>query len=95
MSDLPDVNTLFMAAIGVLGGVGSWILNGMAGAIKELRTGNEKISGRIQEIEVVITGQYAKKDEVEKLITALFHKLDKIEDKLDTKMDKNIVGHME
>ncbi len=39
-------------------------------------------------IEVLVAGDYVKKDEYSAMMNAIFAKLDRIEDKLDKKADK-------
>ena len=44
----------------------------------------EKVNG----IEILVAGNYVKKDDFDRFTDAIFSKLDKISDKLDNKADK-------
>ena len=46
------------------------------------------LTSKISEIQLLVAGNYVKKDELDGVIKALFLKLDKIEDKLDKKADR-------
>lgn len=68
-------------------------------SLKSLRTTNESMAEKIQNIELLVAGQYAKKDDLDKATTfyrealkefssGLSKQLQRIEDKLDNKADK-------
>jgi hypothetical protein len=44
---------------------------------------------KLEELEVLLAAQYAKRDDVNEISKAIFAKLDRIEEKLDKKVDKN------
>ncbi len=72
---------LYNIAVGIAGALGGWWLNIMWKAIHELES-------KVASIDVLVAGQYIRKDEFDRVIQALFDKLDKIDDKLDGKADK-------
>lgn len=78
------VNVLF-TLVGILGG---WILTNVQKALKDLQIADSALADKVHLIDVLVAGQYVKKDELEKLSFALFSKLDRIEGKLDNKADK-------
>lgn len=78
------INILFAA----LGGLGGWILNSVKESVKDLQTSDKALAEKVQNIEVLVVGQYVKHDDLERMSNAIFAKLDKIYDKLETKMDK-------
>ena len=78
------INTL-LGAVAFLGGI--WV-RGIADSMKELKTVDIELAEKVQSIEVLVAGQYVKRDELEKLGAAIFTKLDRIESKLDLKADK-------
>lgn len=78
------INALF-GLVAFFGGI--WI-RGLADSMKELKTADTELAEKVQSIEVVVAGQYVRKEEMEKLTTALLSKLDRIESKLDGKVDK-------
>jgi hypothetical protein len=79
------VNSLF-TIVGLLGG---WVLNNIQKALKDLQIADTILADKVHHIDVLVAGQYVKKDELEKLSFALFSKLDRIEAKLDSKADKD------
>lgn len=72
---------MFNVAVGLIGGIGGWWLNTMWQAMRSLET-------KVAAIDVLVAGQYVKKDELNKLSDAIFHKLDKIQDAIERKVDK-------
>lgn len=57
-------------------------------SVKDLRTEDRLLADKVNNIEVLVAGQYIKRDEFQQFSEAIFKKLDKIEDKLDGKEDK-------
>jgi len=66
---------------------GIWV-RGIADSMKELKKTDSELAEKVQKIEVLVAGDYVKREEMEKLGDALFKKLDRIESKLDGKVDK-------
>jgi hypothetical protein len=56
--------------------------------VKDLQVADKALTEKVGQIEVLVAGNYLRRDDFEHTIEALFKKLDKIEDKLDGKMDK-------
>lgn len=84
MMDQTIINWL-LAGFGALIG---FLLNAVWQAVKDLQTADKQLATKVSEIEVLVAGDYIKKDDFQTSIDALFKKLDKIEDKLDRKVDK-------
>jgi len=80
--------TIVNVVIGVVFSISGWILKSIWEALKELQNVDVQLSDKVNAIELLVAGQYARKDEIEKLFSALFIKLDKISDKIDCKADK-------
>jgi hypothetical protein len=78
------INALF-TVVGLLGG---WVLNTIQKSLKELQIADGVLADKVHLIDVLVAGQYVRKDELEKLSIALFSKLDRIELKIDNKADK-------
>ena len=57
-------------------------------SVRDLQTDDRKLAEKIGAIEVLVAGNYVKRDEMEKTLSAIFAKLEKISDKLDGKQDK-------
>lgn len=82
------MQTLFNIAVGLVGALGGWILNTLWQEIKTMQQTDEKLADKVAAIEILVAGQYVKRDDMQVLSTAIFAKLDRIEDKLDGKADK-------
>ena len=74
-----------LAGFGALIG---FLLNAVWQAVKDLQAADKVLADKVGSIEVLVAGDYVKKDEFTDTVKALFAKLDKIEDKLDKKADK-------
>ena len=75
----------------LLGGFGAligFLLNTVWQAVKDLQAADTKLSSKVSEIEILVAGDYLRRDDFTHTVEALFKKLDKIEDKLDKKADK-------
>ena len=83
-----DMQTAFNVAIGLVAFLGGWVLNGLRDSINTLHRSDSELTERIQGVEVLVAGQYVKRDDMDRLTQALFAKLDKIEEKIDRKVDK-------
>ena len=83
--DLQDFINLALGAISFLGG---WVVKNLQDSMKSLRDADERLTLKVQSIEVLVAGQYIKREDFDKTISALFTKLDKIESKLDMKANR-------
>ena len=82
------MQTLFNIAVGLVGALGGWILNTLWQEIKSMQATDNKLADKVAAIEILVAGQYVKRDDMQVLSSAIFAKLDRIEDKLDGKADK-------
>jgi len=74
-----------LAGFGALIG---FMLNAVWQAVQDLQSADKVLTERVGSIEVLVAGDYLRRDDFTHTIEALFAKLDKIEDKLDKKVDK-------
>jgi hypothetical protein len=72
-------NIIFGALFTLFGAVIKAIWDG----VKELQKADKELTKKIGEIEVLVAGDYARKDYVEGKIDAIFVKLDKLGDKME------------
>ena len=79
---------LINAIIGIVGAGAGWWMKTMWESLRELQRADTSLVEKIDAIEVLVAGQYVRRDEVEKLFSAVFVKLDRIEEKLSGKADK-------
>ena len=82
--DQTVVNLLFGLASGFFG----WVVNRIWESQKMRDEFEREITHKLQQVELLIAGDYVKKDEFRDLSRAIFAKLDKIENKIDSKVDK-------
>lgn len=75
-----------LAGFGALIG---FLLNAVWQAVKDLQAADTKLAAKVAEIEILVAGDYLRRDDFQHTVEALFKKLDKIEDKLDKKADKS------
>ena len=80
--------TLINYMMAGFGAAVSFILRVIWEGLRELQKCDLEITGKINEVQLLVAGQYVKKEDLEKLSTALFNKLDRIELKVDGKMDR-------
>lgn len=74
--------------LGLFGMVLGFMLRVVWQSVKDLQAADKQLVEKVNTIEVLVAGQYIKKDEFERLSSAMFKKLDRIEEKLDKKEDK-------
>lgn len=79
---------IFNIVVGIAGALGGWWMKTMWEALKDLQSADRDLANKVASIEVLVAGQYVKRDELDRTMDALFKKLDRIEDKLDSKEDK-------
>lgn len=72
---------LFGTAIGA-------IISVIWSSLKDLQKAEKEILARINEIEVLVAGDYVKRVDQDRFAEAILRKLDRIEEKLDMKADK-------
>ena len=81
--------TMINAIIGGFAAAVAFILRVIWEGLRELQKADVDLTAKISEIQLLVAGNYVKKDELDGVIKALFVKLDKIEDKLDKKVDRS------
>lgn len=80
--------TFFNIAVTITGFLGGWWLKVLWDAVKDLQTADKELAEKVSSIEILVAGQYVKRNDFDRVANAIFAKLDKIMDKLDTKADK-------
>lgn len=83
-----DWQSAFNIALALAAFLGGYVLNSVRDSVKALHEADEHLTSKVQSIEVLVAGQYVRRDDLDKVLTALFQKLDRIESKLDGKVDK-------
>ena len=75
--------------IASFGGLIGFMLNTVWQAVKDLQSADISLTEKVSQIEVLVAGNYVKRDDFDKMRDAIFAKLDRIEGKLDGKADKS------
>jgi len=83
-----DNQTIINILLGLVAFFGGIWVRGLSDSMKELKKTDSELATKVQSIEVLVAGQYVKREDFKELSDALFRKLDRIEVKLDSKMDK-------
>lgn len=86
MNEIYEV--LFKIAVAVAGFLGGWVLNRVTASVEGLQKADKDLTTKVQAIELLVAGQYVRRDDFDKISAEMFRKLDKIYDKLDGKADK-------
>lgn len=82
--DQSFINTM----LALWGATMGWVLKVIWDAVKDLQEADEEVIKKVNDLQVVMAGDYVKRDELRSEFKALFAKLDRIENKLDQKADK-------
>jgi len=83
-----EFQDLFNTATGFLMLLGGWFLRVMWDSVTSLQEQDRELAEKVSRIEVLVAGEYVRKDEFDRAIQRLFDKLDHIEMKIDQKADK-------
>lgn len=75
-------------AFGILNLVLGGFIKAMWDSYKELKKTDTALAEKVNQIEVLVAGQYVKRDDFDRVANQIFAKLDKISDKIDSKADK-------
>ena len=79
---------LINSAIGLVSGLLMWVVKSLWDAVKDLQDSDRKLTEKINNIEVLVAGDYVKREDFRVEMERLFKKLDAIEQKIDGKVDK-------
>lgn len=75
-------------AFGIVNLILGAVIKAMWDSYKDLKKADVALAEKVNQIEVLVAGQYVKRDDFDRVANAIFLKLDKISDKLDNKADK-------
>ncbi len=75
-------------AFGILNLILGGFIKAMWDSYKELKKVDTQLAEKVNQIEVLVAGQYVKREDFDRVANAIFIKLDKISDKLDLKADR-------
>jgi hypothetical protein len=83
-----DYQVMFNIVLGGFSFLAGFLLNNIWSEIKQLQENERETTVRISAIEVLVAGQYVKRDEYRHDIEKLFEKVDSIISSLSAKADK-------
>jgi hypothetical protein len=83
-----EFQDLFNTAMGALLLLMGWFLRIMWDSLQGLQAQDRELAEKVGKIEVLVAGEYVRKDDFDRIIERLFDKLDHIELKIDNKADK-------
>ena len=83
-----EFQDLFNTAMGALLLLGGWFMRIMWDSLQGLQKQDRELAEKVGRIEVLVAGEYVRKDDFDRIIERLFDKLDHIELKIDNKADK-------
>ncbi len=83
-----DWQDLFNIVIGFVLTIFGWFLRVSWDALSKLQQQDRDLADKVARIEVLVAGEYVRKEDFERTIERLFDKLDHIEMKIDRKADK-------
>ena len=83
-----DIQSIFNIVSGALLLLGGWFLRIMWDTLMNLQAQDRELADKVARIEVLVAGEYVKKEDFDRVIERLFDKLDHIELKIDSKADK-------
>jgi len=79
---------MFNIAVALSGFLGGWWVKTIWESLKDLQKTDKDLAEKVSQMEVLVAGQYIRRDEFDRTATAIFVKLDKIYDRLESKVDK-------
>lgn len=83
-----DYQELYNIAMGGVMLLGGWFMRIIWDSLNKLQAADQSLAEKLSKIEVLVAGEYVKKDEFNAIMLRLFEKLDHIEEKIDRKADK-------
>lgn len=81
--------TLINWLLAGFGGLIGFLLNSVWQAVKDLQASDSKLADKIAGIEILVAGEYVRRDSFDESINRVFAKLERIENKIDQKADKH------
>ena len=79
---------IYNIVLGLASTLGGWWLKVMWDSLKELQAADKDLVEKVSRIEVLVAGNYVRREEFDRAVERLFVKLESIELKIDAKADK-------
>lgn len=84
-----DTQTVINTLLGLVTFFGGVWVRGIADSMQELKKTDSELADKVQNIELLVAGQYVTKTDFDKKIDRMFEKLDHIVTVIDRKQDKS------
>lgn len=79
---------IFNIAVALVGALGGWWMNTMWQSLKDLQKADRELADKVAAIEILVAGEYVKRESFDRAVDRIFEKLDNIDAKLNGKADK-------
>lgn len=76
-------------ALALVGALGGWVLNSVRASVRDLQAADRDLADKVAKVEVLVAGDYVRKDEMASTMAEVKGMLRRIEDKLDRKVDRD------
>lgn len=83
-----DLQTWLNLVVAIVSLLGGWVLKMMHLSMRDLQRTDAALLSKLQAVELLVAGQYVRREDMDRMAVDLFRKLDRIENKLDGKADK-------
>jgi len=83
-----DFQIGFNIALGLACFLGGWVLNNIRDAMRDLQIADSALTEKLAAVEVLVAGQYVKRDYLESKMDGLWAKIDHMDQKMDEKFDR-------
>ena len=85
----PMAQVIFNILVTLCGLLGGYVLKSIQATLANMLREQRDLANKLQAIEVLVAGEYVRKDEFTRVADALFARFDRIESKLDNKEDRH------
>ena len=85
----PMAQVIFNILVTICGLLGGYVLKSIQATLANMIREQRDLANKLQAIEVLVAGEYVRKDEFTRVADALFARFDRIETKLDNKEDRH------
>lgn len=85
----PMAQVIFNILVTLCGLMGGYVLKSIHATLANMLREQRDLANKLQAIEVLVAGEYVRKDEFTRVADALFARFDRIESKLDNKEDRH------
>lgn len=85
----PMAQVIFNILVTICGLLGGYVLKSIQATLANMLREQRDLANKLQAIEVLVAGEYVRKDEFTRVADALFARFDRVESKLDNKEDRH------